>query len=220
MGAENNIRVLIFEDNNFLRCTLKDFLGDFGYEVFTFEDPVASPLYKKNYCDCRTGKTCADIIISDVNMPCINGLDFIRGQIQKGCKVKSRALMSGDWTHTNLQIARNLGCRIFTKPFDIIEKIKQNEKIKRIGILSAIAIIAIIATVFIGMSIGNNNIEDDKKIDDTTTVSTGSQIFIPISEIGTSTKFYSYESNGIDIKYFIVNPPELILKVIQYYIII
>jgi uncharacterized membrane protein len=85
-----------------------------------------------------------------------------------------------------------------------MEKIKQNEKMKRIGILSAIAIIAIIATVFIGMSIGNNNIEDDKEIDDTTTVSTGSQILIPISEIGTSAKFYSYESNGKDIKYFIV----------------
>ncbi len=124
MGAENNIRVLIFEDNNFVRCTLKDFLGEFGYEVFSFEDPVASPLYKKNYCDCRTGKTCADIIISDVNMPYINGLDFIKGQIQKGCKVKSLALMSGDWTHTNLQRAQNLGCRIFNKPFDILEIVR------------------------------------------------------------------------------------------------
>ena len=85
-----------------------------------------------------------------------------------------------------------------------MEKIKRNEKMKRIGILSAIAIIAIIAIVFIGMSIGNNNIDDDKEIDDTTTVSTGSQILIPISEIGTSAKFYSYESNGIDIKYFLV----------------
>ena len=124
MVAEYNLRVLIFEDNNFVRCTLKDFLGDFGYEVFTFEDPVASPLYKKNECDCRSGKTCADIIISDVNMPFVNGLDFIKGQIQKGCKVKSRALMSGDWTHANLQSAENLGCRIFTKPFDILEIVR------------------------------------------------------------------------------------------------
>ena len=124
MGAESKLRVLIFEDNNFVRGTLKDFLGEFGYEVFTFEDPIASPLYKKSYCDCRSGKTCADIIISDVNMPFVNGLDFIKGQIQKGCKVKSRALMSGDWTHTNLQIAQNLGCRIFTKPFDIIEIVR------------------------------------------------------------------------------------------------
>lgn len=124
MGAESNLRVLIFEDNNFVRGALKDFLGEFGYEVFTFEDPVASPLYKKSYCDCRSGKTCTDIIISDVNMPFVNGLDFIKGQIQKGCKVKSRALMSGDWTHANLQSAQNLGCRVFTKPFDIIEIVR------------------------------------------------------------------------------------------------
>lgn len=57
-------------------------------------------------------------------MPFLNGLDFIRGQIQKGCKVKSWALMSGDWTHANLDSAQNLGCRIFTKPFDILKIVR------------------------------------------------------------------------------------------------
>jgi hypothetical protein len=54
-------------------------------------------------------------------MPFVNGLDFIKSQIQKGCKVKSRALMSGDWTNGGLQRAQNLGCHIFHKPFDIRE---------------------------------------------------------------------------------------------------
>ena len=121
MGAEINLRVLIFEDNKFIRCALKDFLYELGYEVFTFQDPVASPLYEKSYCDCPSGKACTDIIISDVNMPFVNGLDFIKSQIQKGCKVKSRALMSGDWTNASLQSALNLGCQIFHKPFDIRE---------------------------------------------------------------------------------------------------
>ena len=121
MGTEINLRVLIFEDNNFLRCALKDLLYELGYEVFTFQDPVASPLYGKSYCDCPTGKTCADIIISDVNMPFVSGLDFIKSQVHKGCKVKNRALMSGDWTDSALQCALDLGCRIFHKPFHIKE---------------------------------------------------------------------------------------------------
>ena len=90
MGIEINLRVLIFEDNNFIRCALKDLLNELGYEVFTFQDPVASPLYGKGYCDCPTGKTCADIIISDVNMPFVSGLDFIKSQVHKGCKVKNQ----------------------------------------------------------------------------------------------------------------------------------
>ena len=121
MGAETKLRILIFDDNKFIRCALKDLLSELGYEVFTFQDPVASPLYEKSYCDCKSGKACADMIISDVNMPFVSGLDFIQSQIQKGCKVANRALMSGDWTTANLQSAQNLGCHIFYKPFGIRE---------------------------------------------------------------------------------------------------
>ena len=121
MGAETKLRILIFDDNKFIRSALKDLLNELGYEVFTFLDPVESPIFEKSYCDCKSGKACADMIISDVNMPFVNGLDFIEGQIQKGCKVANRALMSGDWTTANLQSAQNLGCHIFYKPFDIRE---------------------------------------------------------------------------------------------------
>ena len=119
MGANINLRVLIFEDNPIIRSALKELLSEFGYDVFTFQDPVASPLYKKRYCDCQSGKACADILISDVDMPFVNGLDFIESQVQKGCKVKNRALMSGDWTDSSIQSALNLRCQIFHKPFDI-----------------------------------------------------------------------------------------------------
>lgn len=124
MDAGINLRVLIFEDEKFIRCAFKDLLVELGYEVLTFPDPVASPLYEKSYCDCLPGKACADFIISDVNMPFVNGLDFLKSQIKKDCKVKNRALMSGDWTNSDLQIAQNLGCQIFHKPFDINEIIR------------------------------------------------------------------------------------------------
>ena len=85
-----------------------------------------------------------------------------------------------------------------------IEKINKNKKMMRIGIISVIAIIVVGGIVFIGISMSNNENIDDKKIDDTSTISTESQILIPISDIGTTANFYSYESKGVEIKYFIV----------------
>ena len=110
-------RVLIFDDNEILRSTLKYILDQQGYEVFTFPDPALCPVYNSVNHNCRMDHGCADIIISDVNMVTENGLDFIKNRMEKGCRIKYRALMSGDWTDSDLQNARELGCRVFLKPF-------------------------------------------------------------------------------------------------------
>ena len=85
-----------------------------------------------------------------------------------------------------------------------LEKINQNKKIMRIAVYSVIVIIAMGAIVFIGMSMGDENTKEDKIIDDSTFITTGSQILIPTSEVETTAKFYSYDSNGVEINYFIV----------------
>jgi DNA-binding response OmpR family regulator len=110
-------RVLIFEDNDTIRLTLKYILYQRGYEVFTFPDPAMYQVFNSVIHDCRLDHACADIIISEVNMPTESGLEFIKNQKEKGCKIKYRALMSGDWTDSDLQTAQELGCRVFHKPF-------------------------------------------------------------------------------------------------------
>ena len=112
-------RVLIFEDNDILRITLKHILNERGYEVFTYTDFRKCPVYGLTNHNCPADHACADIIISDVNMPRKTGLEFIKERQQKGCKVRYRALMSGDWTDSDLKYAQELGCHIFHKPFDI-----------------------------------------------------------------------------------------------------
>ena len=92
-----------------------------GYEVFTFSDSVMCQEYNSNYQRCLEDHACADIIISDVNLPTKTGLDLIKERQQKGCKVKFQALMSGEWTDDKLKEAQDLGCHIFCKPFDINE---------------------------------------------------------------------------------------------------
>ena len=111
------IRVLIFEDNEILRSTLQNILVEHGYEVFTFPDPAMCPVYGLVNHNCPLDQACADIIISDVNMPTETGLKLIKNRKEKGCKIMYRALMSEDWNDSDLQNAHELGCRVFHKPF-------------------------------------------------------------------------------------------------------
>lgn len=114
-------RVLIFEDNDILRSTLQHLLEKLEYEVFTFSDPRLCPVYDSVNQNCPLDHACADIIISDVNMPTQTGLELMKDRKQRGCKTKYRALMSGDWTDSNLKYAQELGCHVFHKPFNLNE---------------------------------------------------------------------------------------------------
>jgi len=102
-----------------LRSTLKAILDEMGYEVHTFSDPGICPLYHGTGHNCLIEYPCSDIIISDINMPFENGLEFIENRLKKGCKVKFSALMSAGWNESELHRAKNVGCKIFRKPFNI-----------------------------------------------------------------------------------------------------
>jgi DNA-binding NtrC family response regulator len=115
------LRALIFEDNDILRSTLKCILEEFRYEVFTFSDSGLCPVYDAVNHKCPLDRACADIIISDVDMPTKTGLELIKDRKQKGCKINHRALMSGGWTDSNLKYAQKLDCRLLHKPFNFEE---------------------------------------------------------------------------------------------------
>jgi CheY-like chemotaxis protein len=117
-------RVLIFEDYDILRYTLKRILDELGYEVHTFSNPAMCPLYYSSNHNCLLDDSCSDIIISDVDMPFESGLEFFGNRLNNGCKVKFRALMSADWNESDLQYAEKIGCKVFSKPFDVKELLK------------------------------------------------------------------------------------------------
>jgi CheY-like chemotaxis protein len=87
-----------------------------GHHVFTFSAP--SPC---STCHCRIGERCADVLLSDLSMPGMRGIDFLENQRRIGCKIDTMGLMSGSWKEQDQRRARKLGCRIFSKPFDIHE---------------------------------------------------------------------------------------------------
>ena len=54
-----------------------------GYEVLAFPDPGVCPLHTLAHCQCPRSTICADMVISDVNMLSVSGLDFIEDLLHK-----------------------------------------------------------------------------------------------------------------------------------------
>ena len=118
------IRVLIFEDEIAIIRLYKMMLKDRGYEIRTFEDPTFCPLYKEKECICQFDCMCADIIITDIQMPKIDGLTFIKEQKEKGCKVKNIIVISAFINEGVQDDAKKLGCSFMQKPFDMKDLFK------------------------------------------------------------------------------------------------
>ena len=121
MDKNRSYRVLIFDDDNMIRKILWEYFDRRQYEVFTFPHPKSCALCDINSCNCPTHEACADIMISDLNMPFVKGLDFLEQQIKKGCKVSAPALMSGDFLAADAERAKSLGIKLFEKPFKLNE---------------------------------------------------------------------------------------------------
>ena len=124
MNITTQLRVILLEDSKAILTLMKEFFGDRGYEIYAFSNPSICPLQLIPECRCAENQTCTDLIVSDLNMPTMTGLRFIRNQRQKNCKCKYVAMISASWTEEDLELAQQLGCKTFTKPlfFDDLEE--------------------------------------------------------------------------------------------------
>ena len=115
------IRALVFEDDESMRELLALLLEKRGYEVMAFSDPTVCNLYTRNECPCQRDYACSDIIITDVEMPRMTGLELLEHQARNGCKAlpENKAVISGIWTPERREEAERLGCRTFEKPFPL-----------------------------------------------------------------------------------------------------
>lgn len=112
-------RALIFDDQAPMRQILWTVFDRRGYEVFTYPDPSVCPLSSISECPCPEGTICADVIVSDIQMLRVNGIDFVQQLLEKRCKLPHIAVISGSWTDEDRTRAEKLGCKIFEKPFGI-----------------------------------------------------------------------------------------------------
>ena len=124
-------RAVILDDNSTIRRVLWKLFDDRGYEVFTFPDPGLCPLQVVRECPCPPAAYCADVIVTDLNMVNGNGIDFLEQLVQKGCKQRYYALMSGNFSDADLARSARLGCRLFKKPLDIAQLTAWVEEVER-----------------------------------------------------------------------------------------
>jgi CheY-like chemotaxis protein len=109
-------RTIVCEDNEYVREIFNYILQERGHEVFSFKDAGDCPLNSFPECKCNHINPCTDLIISDVSMPKVNGLEFIENLRNNGCRIKNIALVSGYWTERNISKAKEFGCAVFHKP--------------------------------------------------------------------------------------------------------
>lgn len=114
------MNVLLVDDDACMLAMLQRLLVKWGHEVDACFSPTLSPAYYSPACPCALIETgCPDVILTDVNMPLVNGVKFIEELKRKGCKCPKIGMMSGDWHDSDLLIVAHMGVTVFDKPFDL-----------------------------------------------------------------------------------------------------
>ena len=111
------LRAFVLDDDEGMRSLICSVLKERGYEVLSYSEPTFCPIYLDSKCPCPQEYACGDIFLVDVRMPNVTGLEFVENLTGHGCKadVHNMLVMSGAWTHDDVQRAKKIGCRVFSK---------------------------------------------------------------------------------------------------------
>ena len=117
------IRIIIIDDHIMTLQMMEKWLSMKGYEVIPFSEPIRCPFSEKNTDKCIKENKCADIYLTDFEMPHTNGLELLQRQSEIGCKldIRNKAIISGSVDEEmKLQITK-LGYTFFNKPIELSE---------------------------------------------------------------------------------------------------
>lgn len=112
-----SLTALILDDDPFMLGVLKKILDKQGYHVMAYSNPAICPHFTSRTCPCNPENPCPDIIITDLVMTTVNGIQFVEEMRRKQCKCKHIALISGLWTPSTLKWAEEVGVKVLHKPF-------------------------------------------------------------------------------------------------------
>jgi CheY-like chemotaxis protein len=119
-------RILFFGDHDEIGNLYTLFLRSKGYEVFHFPSPATCALVAQQMCCCPREHVCADLLIADMEMEGMTGLELIRHQKEKGCRSlpACKAVISRSFTHRQEYEATALGCKTLRKPFRLLDMLE------------------------------------------------------------------------------------------------
>ena len=109
-------RIIIFDDNATVLTMLNCYFSVMNCEVQTFDQAVLCPACDNVY-NCVN--PCADIIITDFQMPRINGIDLLHHHVQRKCpiNIQNKAIMSAESPDNYIDKMKGLADTYFQKPF-------------------------------------------------------------------------------------------------------
>ena len=114
------LKAVIFDDEPSVLTCMRLLLQRRGYEVLAYGEPVNSPLHQCHECPCTLQGGCPDLIISDIDMPVVNGVELLESLLKKGCRCHHLALISGKGIpESDLTKVTEHGALYFTKPLDL-----------------------------------------------------------------------------------------------------
>jgi CheY-like chemotaxis protein len=111
------IKTVLLEDHPHLRQMLTILLETRGHEVSAFHSLDYCRFHVDDPCHCPHEEPCCDILISDLRMPFLSGLELVRRQTERGCKgkVHNKMLISSSISAAEEEEARTLGLAVMRK---------------------------------------------------------------------------------------------------------
>ena len=120
---ERRARILVVEDDEILRDTLSEVIGDEGHEVRTAPNGQAALSVLAEWP--------ADLIVLDVMMPVMDAFEFRRRQLQDGLVTDARVLILSAMRELDAAAERIGADAWLPKPFRLLEVLDAVDRLAR-----------------------------------------------------------------------------------------
>jgi len=115
------MRIVVVDDDEEVLLILRAMFQRQGHEVLAYGNPLDCPIFTSVACPCSPVAVCPDIIISDIDMPKVDGVEFVTRVIDKACRCRKVAFLSGHMLSDDLlALLAKTKVKFFQKPLDIV----------------------------------------------------------------------------------------------------